>query len=75
MRGRAQGERERIIVLAHQTEMMARQKTLKPLEKYLDSAKSTRKGGSSEVLAMLRRAKAKQDIKVTSGKSDVSLAE
>lgn len=61
MRGRARGNRERIIILAHQVEAMARQKRLKPLEKYLEPPKPKSKGGASELLAKLRRFKAKQD--------------
>jgi hypothetical protein len=68
MRGRARGDQERIIALAYQTEVFARTKALKPLDKYLTPTKRTPKGGSSEVLAMLRRAKAKQDA--TESKED-----
>jgi hypothetical protein len=35
MRGRARGNQERILALAHQTEIMAREKRLKPLSTYL----------------------------------------
>lgn len=35
MRGRSKGNQERIIILAHQTEMMAREKNLKPVKSYL----------------------------------------
>ena len=35
MRGRARGNQERIVALAHQTQMMAREKRLKPLSTYL----------------------------------------
>lgn len=65
MRGRSKGERDRIITLAWQTEIFARTKNLKPLGKYLDPAKPARRGGASDVLAMLRRAKAKQEKKVS----------
>lgn len=76
MRGRARGEQERVIALAWQTEVFARTKALKPLDKYLNPAKRAPKGGASEVLAMLRRAKAKQDAKaVTVSAEAAKLAE
>jgi hypothetical protein len=56
------GERERIIVLAHQTEAMARQKVLKPLPHYLKPPKP-KQSGNSAVIAMMRRIKARQDKK------------
>lgn len=59
MRGRTKGDRDRIVTLAHQTEVMARQKTLKPLAKYLEPPKTKAKPESA-VLAMMRRLKAKQ---------------
>lgn len=68
MRGRSRGNFERIITLAHQTEAMARQKTFKPLEKYLTKPKAAPKAGASEVLAMLQRMKAKQDKKAAKAK-------
>jgi hypothetical protein len=64
MRGRVRGSQERIIELAHQTEMMARQKTLKGLQHYLPKPTVTKArgdAGAAKVLAMLRAAKAKQD--------------
>lgn len=63
MRGRSRGNQERILILAHQSAMMARQERLRPLSAYLDPPKAARKTGASAVLAMLRRMKAKQDAK------------
>lgn len=63
MLGRSRGNQERIIALAHQIEAMSRQKSLKPLSKYLEPAKPTRKAGAGEVLEMFKRLKAKQDAK------------
>jgi hypothetical protein len=60
VKGALKGERERIIVLAHQTEAMARQKTLRPVEKYLTPPKAKSKDGGADVLAMMRRLAAKQ---------------
>lgn len=64
MLGRARGNQERIIVAAHQAEMMARQKTLRPLTHYLPKAKPTAKrDGAGDLLAMMKRFKTKQDAK------------
>lgn len=61
MRGRSRGLQERIIVLAHQIEAMARQTKLKPLAKYLKPAKSKKKAGddNSAVIAMFEELAAK----------------
>lgn len=62
MRGRAKGERDRLVALAHQIEAMARQKVLKPLSKYLEEPKKQAPDdGARKVLAMMKRLKAKQD--------------
>ena len=63
MRGRSLGHQERLIALAHQIEVMARQKNLKPLAKYMAPEKPARKSGAGDVLAMAKRLKAKQDAK------------
>ena len=56
------GDRERLIALAHQTEVMARQKTLRNLAHYLkEPKKQTPEQGARKVLAMMKRIKAKQD--------------
>ena len=56
------GDRHRIIALAHQTEVMARQKYLRPLDHYLKPKKpNTPEEGARGVLAMMKRFKAKQD--------------
>lgn len=54
MRGSARGERERIIALAHLTEVMARQKVLEPLGKYLAPPPKRQTNGAA-VVAMMRR--------------------
>jgi hypothetical protein len=60
MRGRARGERERTIILAHQIEAMAREKRLKPLAKYLDQAKPKQAGSDNfAVIAMFEELAAK----------------
>ena len=56
--GRAKGNQERILALAHQTEAMARQKTLRPLAHYLNPPKRSQ-GSAKSMIAMLRRIKAK----------------
>lgn len=62
MSGRARGEQERIIALAHQVESMARQKYLRPLRHYLPKNKrAVIREGAANVLAMLRRFKSRQD--------------
>lgn len=62
MQGREEGEQERTIILAHQIEMMARQKQLRGVQHYLPkSAAAAREEGSASVLAMLRRFKERQD--------------
>lgn len=64
MRGAAKGERERIIVLAHQGAVMARTEKLKPLEYYLKPR--PRPSGDEEgaaLLAAFERMKARQDRK------------
>ena len=62
MRGRAKGNQERMIILAHQVEIMARQKVLKDVRHYLPKANAAKeRDGASKVLAMLRAMKARQD--------------
>lgn len=64
LKGRARGHQERIIILAHQTESMARQKTLKAIKHYLPKPERKAKAdGASGVLAMLRRMKGRQSEK------------
>lgn len=61
MRGRARGQQERIIILAHQTESMARQKTLKAVKHYLPKAEKTPKPtGTRGLVEMFKRIKARQ---------------
>jgi len=60
MHGRSRGHQERILVLAHQTELMARQKMLKPLRHYLQKEKPA--AGAMAVLERLERAKG---VKIT----------
>ena len=63
MRGRARGHQERIVILAHQIESMARQKTLKAIKHYLPKEKKGGKiDGASKVLAMFERMKARGAI-------------
>lgn len=59
MRGRSQGSQERIILLAHQIEGMARQKVLKPVDRYL-AKKAAKSDGASAVLAMMKRMQERQ---------------
>lgn len=61
MCGRSRGTQERIIVLAHQVEAMARQKKLKPLAKYLKPGKGKKKGANDNgaVIAMFEELAAK----------------
>jgi hypothetical protein len=62
MRGRAKGNVERIIAQAHQTEAMARQKTLKSLAHYLKPVKKkTPDQSAKQVLAMMKSIKKKQE--------------
>ena len=61
MQGRASGNQERIIILAHQVESMARQERLKPVRHYLPKAQAQKPDGAKNVLAMLRAMKEKQD--------------
>lgn len=62
MRGRAKGDRDRLIALAHQIEAMARQKILKALPKYLEVPKKlTPDQGAKKVLEMMKRLKEKQE--------------
>lgn len=55
MRGRIKGEQERILTLAHQIEMFARQKTIRALSHYLSTEKENAEAGASKVLALFRR--------------------
>lgn len=59
MQGRIKGDQERILILAHQVEMMARQKTLKALSHYLKTEKQNANDGASRVLALFNRLAAK----------------
>jgi len=66
LRGRGKGEKERIILLAHQTEVMARQKRLKPPEHYLNGAsrQPRAKLGAGAVVTALAQAE-KRGLNVT----------
>lgn len=55
MRGRLKGEQERVLTLAHQIEMFARQKTIKALSHYLASEKENVDAGASKVLSLFKR--------------------
>jgi hypothetical protein len=55
MQGRIKGDQDRILILAHQTEMMARQKTLKALSHYLKTEKKSADDGAAKVLALFNR--------------------
>lgn len=67
MRGRAEAERVRTIVLAHQIETMARRKVLRDVSHYLKPRAATPpKTGAAAVLAMFKRFKARQDAQASS---------
>jgi len=53
LRGRAKGDAERLIILAHQTEAMARQKRLQPLAFYLKPMR--RRAGPAQLVAQMKR--------------------
>jgi hypothetical protein len=55
MQGRIKGEQERILTLAHQIEMFARQKTLRALSHYLETEKQKTENGAAKVLSLFRR--------------------
>jgi signal transduction histidine kinase len=55
MQGRIKGESERILTLAHQIEMFARQKTIGALSHYLATEKENAEAGASKVLALFKR--------------------
>lgn len=55
MQGRMKGDQERILILAHQIEMMARQKTLRALSHYLATEKKTAEQGAAQVLDLFKR--------------------
>lgn len=57
MKGRIRGNRDRIIILAHQIEAMARQKKLKPVNQYFRQTKRAKRTDSPAVIDMLRRMK------------------
>lgn len=57
MRGRSRGNQERILALAHQTEVFARQAKLKPLKDYMKPGKVSADAGAAAVIAMLGRLK------------------
>lgn len=61
MRGRIKGEQERILTLAHQIEMFARQKTIRALSHYLATEKENADAGASKVLALFKRLAQKQE--------------
>lgn len=70
MRGRARGHQERIVILAHQIETMARKKTLREVKHYLPKPGNAPKpSGASAVLAMVRRFKADQDQRAAARQS------
>ncbi len=77
MKGRAKGNQERIIALAHQTQIFAREKKLKPLRAYLGKA-GKQVGGEVAVLDMFRKMAADgrgvtiRKITRTSGKTPAS---
>ena len=54
MQGRTKGDQDRILILAHQVEMMARQKTLKALSHYLKTEKKSAESGAAKVLALFK---------------------
>jgi hypothetical protein len=54
MRGRAKGETERIVILAHQTEAMARQKRLHQPDYYLRHSRRPKPGPPAVVAAFKR---------------------
>lgn len=58
--GRTRGDLYRSIVLAYNTEVMARQKRLKSIDRYLPRKKSDPEEGARKVLAMFKRLAAKQ---------------
>jgi hypothetical protein len=61
MRGRARGHQERIVILAHQIEIMARQKNLRDVRHYLPKSQSAvKRDGAASVLAMMQAFKARQ---------------
>ncbi|MFX4083652.1 hypothetical protein ACKU27_00960 [Sphingobium yanoikuyae] len=63
MRGRARGHQERIIILAHQIEIMARQKTLKAVKHYLPKEeKAAKPSGTRGLVEMFKRIKARQAV-------------
>ncbi len=55
MRGRIKGDQERILTLAHQIEMFARQKTIRALSHYLSTEKENAEAGAAKVLALFKR--------------------
>jgi hypothetical protein len=59
MSGRIKGDQDRILILAHQTEIMARQKKIKALSHYLKTEKQNANDGAAKVLALFKRLAAK----------------
>jgi hypothetical protein len=55
MRGRIKGDQERILTLAHQVEMFARQKSLRALSHYLETEQQKADNGAAKVLSLFRR--------------------
>jgi nitroreductase len=64
MRGREKGEVERIVLVAHQTEVMARQKVLKSPEHYLNRRTRPRAGARAVVASMMQAEKRGFNIRV-----------
>jgi hypothetical protein len=56
---------ERILILAHQTEAMARQKRLKPVDWYLTPRRRRRPGPAQVATAMRRWERAGLNIRIT----------
>jgi hypothetical protein len=64
MRGRAKGLTERIVLVAHQTEAMARQKVLHSPDHYLDGHRRRQRAGGRAVAAAMLQAQ-KRGLNVT----------
>jgi hypothetical protein len=64
MRGRTKGMTERIVLVAHQTEAMARQKLLKAPDHYLNPLRHRRRAGVRSVVAAMLQAE-KRGLNVT----------
>jgi hypothetical protein len=55
MQGRIKGEQERITILAHQVEWMARERVLRSPAHYLTTEKQHAEQGAAKVLALFKR--------------------